>query len=428
MTRFDIVVANRNKAEIFWQGFFTINNFDPLLDRIVFMDCSDNYMDELSKCMYYIKKYELMNINFLFLKRRNWIMNQGAMLDYVRLLGEGILEYPMYAFFMQDHYINKQALVKGDTIPDDVTLDLDNIYDILSVNNDKLVVTATRYGFRICASVPEEYCGDDYGLYDDRTDYKWCWVSGKLGSVINGKYCCDHFIYYNASHLKGSQDICIAVDGSNFCVNPKYYVSHYKSNKKLYSGGLGDYTDALIWETRLSKILYDQGLGFYDLTRNVCFQNTEELKKAQPDPDSTKLWCYFYNSPLFYWILGRDIWHYDFKLTDAYFRYAQYCINQRKLANTDTTLRLLYDSRESVENFKGEYPKNSVLFIDARDIRFKSLIKSDKMMAFLIKINSMSLNIKESQSVKMAHKIKNIPRRGIRYAGKILKKISGVVG
>ena len=358
MTRFDIVVANRNRSEVFWEGFSNIENFDVHLDRIVFMDCSDDSLKELSKCLLFLDQCGLRDCNFVFIRRRNWAMNQGTLIDYTRLIGEGVLDPPRYAFFMQDHYVNKALYVKGDTIPDHLRIDLDHIYGLLAANN-KLVVFAARFGFRLCASVPEEYCGKDYASYDDFANPPWCWVDGALGSIIDGKYCCDHFIYCDAGHLPGSHDICIAIDGCNLCVDPRYFVSHYRQHVKMYTAGLGDYTDALVWETRISKILYDQGLGFHELNSKVCCCKTEELRRLQPDPDSSKLWCYFYNSPLFYWVLGRDIWHYDFKITDAYFRYAQHCVNYRNLADKDTTMVLLYDSRDSAENFKGSYPTAS---------------------------------------------------------------------
>lgn len=348
MIRFDIVVANYNKADVFWEGFSNLKNFDPLLDRVVFLDCSNNSLHELAVCQHYINALGINGCNFVFIKRRNWLLNPGAQLDYVRLVAEGKLAKPLHAFFMQDHYLNKQRLVKGDTIPESVILDLDHISDILLQNN-KLAVSATRYGFRLCASVPEELCGEDYACYDDSYNYPWLFVDCRqpIGSIIGGKYCNDHFIYYNGClHMPGSKDICLVIDGSNFCVDPIYYINHYNQHKAMYSGGIGDYGEGLTWEARLSKILTDQGVGFYELSRSVCFWSPEELKSAQPDPDPAKLWCYFYNSPLFYWIhAGHDIWPYRFKNTDAYLRYAQYCIEFRKSIDPNKSFQILYDPK-----------------------------------------------------------------------------------
>lgn len=352
MIRFDLAVANYNKAAIFWEGFANVQNFDPVLDRVVFLDCSNDPNAELATCLHYLQRYGLNEANFVFIKRRNWLLNPGAMLDYVRLVGEGYLKAPLHTYFMQDHFINKTMLVKGDTIPDETVLDLDRISSLLLEDNT-LAVCATRYGFRLCASVPEEQCGENYVPCDTLQQHLWLLLdhAAPRDAIINGKYCNDHFIYYDGSfHMEGSQDICLVVDGCNICVDPKYYVNHYLENKGLYSRGIGDYGDGLTWEARLSKILADQGVGFYELSRNVCVRSPEELKKLQPDPDYRKLWCYFYNSPLFYWIHGQDIWPYHFKNNEAYLRYAEFCVNHLKKVDSNDSLQVIYDPKTFVRH------------------------------------------------------------------------------
>jgi len=340
--RFDIVVINRNKSNVFWEGFSNLNNFDPLLDRIIFIDCSDDPANELSICIDYMYRLKFTIKNFIMIKRRNWCMNQGGIMDYTRLVAEGAIKKPVHTFFLQDHFLNKKKYVKGDTIPENITIDLDLISNVLLNDPDK-VVFAARYGYRLCATVPDNLCGKDYDSSDDRISLLVD-KSKAVGSMINGKYCNDYYIYYHGQyHLDGSQDICFAIDGSNFCLNPDFLIRDYKSRREMYLYGLGDYSDALVWEARFGKILADQGAVFHELSRNVTFRTPQDLKAVQADPDPSKLWCYFYNSPLFYWAIGKDIWPYDFKFNDSYFRYAAYCIEQRSSRVEDLSMKVLYD-------------------------------------------------------------------------------------
>ena len=123
--RIDIVVANKNRIDLFWNSLDTIKNFDPKIDRIIVMDCSDNSLEELSKSKKYLDFFELkMNYNFLFFKRRNWNMNHGAQLDYLRLILDEKISKPNYTFFLQDHYLDKNTAVHGDTIPTNFVYDL----------------------------------------------------------------------------------------------------------------------------------------------------------------------------------------------------------------------------------------------------------------------------------------------------------------
>jgi hypothetical protein len=286
---------NRNKSELFWKSLNNLINFDPVLDRLIFLDCSDNPTAEGIKCINFMNSMHLKLSNILFIKRRNWCMNQGGIMDYVRLVGEGVLEKPLHTFFMQDHFLNKEECVKGDTIPEQLTIDLDAISSLL-LNNPKTVVFAARYGFRVCATVPSQFCGNDFNRQSENISLLVD-NSKKLGEIINGKYCNDLYIYYNGQyHINGSEDLWLAIDGSNFCLDPQWLIQHYKKNKKLYTEGLGDYTDALVWEARFGKIFTDQKIAFHELSRNITVHSPAELKEMQQDPDSSKLWCYFYNS------------------------------------------------------------------------------------------------------------------------------------
>ena len=361
MVRFDIAVANRNRSEVFWQGWPTFRNFSIKHDRLVILDASDDPARELAICKHYIRHYGLDGINFVFLRRRAWNYSLGMIADYTRLIGEGILTAPEHTFFMQDHYVCTTECVASDTIPEGGVLDLNEIQSLFE-KEPKLVVSSTRVGFRICASVPYEIAGKDGESYDGRTDIPWIIPRGKLGSIVGGKYMVDHFIYYDGGNdLPGSTDQCLAFDGANFCVDPRYIVSHYLKNKELYSEGIGDYGDAVMWETRIGKVLYDQGLSYYELSRGRMIRSIEELKSLQPKPNwrhlITNLWSYLYNAPLFFSAhKGEDVREYPFRQTDAYRRYQAFCAQWRKTMNHDTTIYLLYDSKKDASNFGGAYP------------------------------------------------------------------------
>ena len=364
MIRFDVVVANRDRTQVFWQGWSSFKNFDIAQDRLVFLNTSADPKRELAICLYYIDYYGLKGCNFVFLVRRSWNSVFGMLADYTRLIGEDVLDAPKHTFFMQDHYVCKTDFVAGDTIPENGIIDFDAISNIFKTDN-KLVVGNTRYGFRLCATVPEELTGKDFESYDDKNGFPkpglpWIFMPGKLGSTLYEKYCCDHFIYYHGGfHIEGSKDLGINFDGVNFCCDPKYIVNHYMKDKSLYYASLGDYGDALVWEARIGNILYDQGLGFYELSRNISVKSTEELKKLDPNPGTLvdkSLWCYHYNSPLFYAIHNAgDIWPYKFKQTEAYFRYKAFCEKWRETMEHDVRIYLLYDSKPFAVNFKGVY-------------------------------------------------------------------------
>jgi len=115
--RFDIVVANKDRVEVFFESLENLKNFDFLRDRIIFMDCSDDL--QYRKFVNYVEKLGLSKLRFYFYKRRNWNFNHGAQLDYIRLVGEGVIKKPRFTFFMQDHYLNTKNFIKGDSLPDD---------------------------------------------------------------------------------------------------------------------------------------------------------------------------------------------------------------------------------------------------------------------------------------------------------------------
>jgi len=101
--------------------------------------------------------------------------------------------------------------------------------------------------------------------------------------------------YCKLNH-KGSVPTTFVIDGGNFCVDLKYYLPHYRRNKKLYTSGSGNYNFSHVWEARICKILYDQKLFFYEQKRKIEFQTVAELKEEFPNQGEN--WMYFIIFPM----------------------------------------------------------------------------------------------------------------------------------
>lgn len=285
--RFDLVISSCDRCEVFWDSLDSLKNMNISKDRIIFMDCSRNSKKELEKCLNALKILGLEKIKFYFFKRRKWNFNQGAQLDYIRLVAEKKLEKPMYTYFMQDHYLNKKILIKGDSIPRDEFIDLNKVEKLLSANR-KIVFFCSKIGFRISSIIRNV---NNYYTYSDSKDI-------------------------NTAHLNSLLDICFVIDGSNFCLDIAHYFDHYWKHKKLYTSGNSYGHTSGGWETRLCKILYDQGLIFYDKHRNLKYKTTSELKSKFPNPG--KIWGYYYERPHELFLYGKDIYKYRFNLRKEY--------------------------------------------------------------------------------------------------------------
>lgn len=314
-TRFDLVIANTDRCEVFWEAFNSLKNFNSKHDRIIFMDCSINPQNELTKCLRYLKYLGIQNARFYFLKRRNWNLNHGAQLDYIRLMGENKLRKPKYTYFMQEHYLNKKVLVKGDSIPGRCIIDLDEVEKLLSCN-PKMVFFCARNGFRLSAGIADI---QRFLNYEGKKDI-------------------------NTLHLKGSRDICFEIDGGNFCLDIKYYLDHYKKNKKMYTAGNGCIHFCGTWEVRLCKILYDKGLWFFEKHRNLKFKSIAQLKSNFPNPG--KNWSYVYLRPHANFLYGRDIFRYQFKFCREYIEEIIKFIYFNLTYNRDTAIQCLYPVKE----------------------------------------------------------------------------------
>jgi hypothetical protein len=260
--RFDVVVSNFEKIELFLENISKIKNLDRKLDRIVIMDCSNDPQRELEKLTSFKSFSEF---NFLFFSRRNWNLNHGAQLDYVWLINHNIITQPKYISFMQEHYLNTEILVKSDTIPAGQTLDLDLVEDRFC-QDPRQIIFNSRFGFRVSA-MPKQTPFDDYKNME-------------------------------------SFPISFVVDGGNFFVVSDYLQTYFKNREYLIKHGNGRYSFCHVWETRLTKIFYDDGFTFFELSRGLSFATIVELLNVYPEP--CDVWRYAYQSREAWLLYGRD--------------------------------------------------------------------------------------------------------------------------
>jgi len=132
--RFDIVVFNHHRLELFLNNFSKIINFNKEIDRITIVSCSPSPMEGQTVDAW----SEASGIPIRYLIRANRGIDQLARLEYfsgrVGSMTEN-LAYD-YIFQMQDHYLDTESAasrwgpelgfkVKGDVVPDEAVFDLD---------------------------------------------------------------------------------------------------------------------------------------------------------------------------------------------------------------------------------------------------------------------------------------------------------------
>ncbi|MFY0651339.1 MAG: hypothetical protein JXQ96_04865 [Cyclobacteriaceae bacterium] len=276
MNRFHIVVANCNRAEIFAESFNLINGFDPSLDQVIVMDCSENPEAELMKLTSVSRSISEDAMHFFC--RRNWNLNHGAQLDYIRLIVENQIDEPEIVFFLQDHYLNTSTLVNDDTIPDEFVIDLDSIHRLFH-DNEVGCAYASRNGIRVsCISS----WNNSKNIWGDNFD--------EIRDIL--------------------QPRCFCVDGGNFFVKIQLYLNYFNNYKNRLFEGDGSYEFCHVWEVRLGSILYDQNILWFDLYNNVCFKNISELRSLEAQKKrvlskiwvENRVWMFFYGQDLsFLW-------------------------------------------------------------------------------------------------------------------------------
>jgi hypothetical protein len=134
MPRFDVVVLNHKRLELFLRNFERIRNFRPECDRVTVISCSPSPQEtELIRAFEAEHGFEVR-----YLTRENRGIDQLARAEY--FAGEvGSLEENLrhrFIFQCQEHYLDTEDpssrwgeeegfRVKGDVVPDDVIFDFD---------------------------------------------------------------------------------------------------------------------------------------------------------------------------------------------------------------------------------------------------------------------------------------------------------------
>jgi hypothetical protein len=273
--RADVVVANRNRTETFIESLENLKGFSRDRDRMIIMDCSGDSRLEHKKLLNFFETSDFGGqgpIDLRFFGRKSWGFDHGARLDYLSLLNRRTLDIPRLTFFMQDHYLNQDSYVNSDTLPAGQSIDLNLCGDLLDLDN-RQVLFNSRYGFRISASNPS------------------------LDPLFS-----------NMSMQSGSQNVSFLIDGTNMILDPTYLLNYFAENPEMLISGDGTYAFAVAWETRISKILYDQGLTFTELSRGISVNSIEKLLASYPLPCET--WCFYYHLPTAFEIYGKDIYRY----------------------------------------------------------------------------------------------------------------------
>jgi hypothetical protein len=134
--RFDIVVWNYDRLELFFRNFTKIRNYDPTRDRITVVSSSRSTA-EMGK----VKEFESSHgVAVRYLPRANRGIDQLARVEYFTgALGdfEENLSHA-YIFQMQDHYLDTESdasragaeygfKIKEDVVPNDIVFDLERM-------------------------------------------------------------------------------------------------------------------------------------------------------------------------------------------------------------------------------------------------------------------------------------------------------------
>ncbi|HET9958909.1 MAG TPA: hypothetical protein VFQ61_30675, partial [Polyangiaceae bacterium] len=161
--RFDILVLNFERINLFLENFHKLRNFDPERDRIVISDCSNNAGRERERVARFANErgWILGGPQITLSRRPNWGLAEGARIDYFTQLLRDDTVAP-YVWQFQEHYLDttsdysrwpasdraRAGQVKADILPDGMVIDLDICEQAFS-NPDVAVLCAPRCGLGI---------------------------------------------------------------------------------------------------------------------------------------------------------------------------------------------------------------------------------------------------------------------------------------
>ena len=210
---------------------------------------------------------------------------------------------------MQDHYLDLKNSVKEDTIPEGIIFDLDDIFNRLEEDETIGCAFYARYGVRIVVSNPiidvnKEFFGDGEDL------------------------------------LPGAVRRSFLVDGSNFIVRPELYLKWFAQHPNYLTKGDGSYGFSIVWEDRIGRILYDQGIIWLDLRRNLKYKTIEDVDaiENQLGQKISKLW---YDHRIWYFFYGRDLYRYWPLPLSSFFRHLRMYIKLSTKYSKDISINFL---------------------------------------------------------------------------------------
>lgn len=164
MDRFHIVVYNYGRVRLFLDNFWKIRSYTLGIDKVYIYDCSTNWLQEQKEVYAYCQREGLrVGVDFIFERRVNWGIDQGARVDYASTLhASGAKSKFLWQF--QEHYLDTESAhsrwpegtinvdgkdysgqIKGDCIADSTMIDLDECQRILD-QSDTAIIHADRLG------------------------------------------------------------------------------------------------------------------------------------------------------------------------------------------------------------------------------------------------------------------------------------------
>lgn len=245
--RFHIVVFNFERITSFLANFSSIKNFDPKQDKIYVFDCSRNHKEQKTMlCEFALERGWNLGEHVHYLRRRNWGIDQGGRIDYFNYL-QNVISRPKYIWQFQEHYLDLTSewskwpdhlpsiggQLKGDTIPDQVQIDLD-----------------------LCEEIYEQRANISV-IYADRQ---------KIGIF---------------THRDGQRSFY--VDGANFSIRTADVLRVFKPElldcyRMIYDGS---YQWALFVEMEIGSQLSREGSYWYDLVTHNVFDSPQSLENIE---------------------------------------------------------------------------------------------------------------------------------------------------
>jgi hypothetical protein len=267
MDRFHIVVGSYNRSRSFFDNFHKVKNYSDR-DKVFFFECG-NRLETIP---------DIPGMTVLY--RRNWAGNYGSMLDYLKMIIDGVIEKPEYVFFMQEHYLDTEHYVNVDTIPEDYTINLDRWARTMTINVGCLY--ANRNGIYISIILPEllKHLPSSTSDRYPKTD-----------TEAIGKVEFENYLFPGAG---------------NFATKPDTFLDYFEGRESDLITGDGSFGFSVVWEERTGKILTDSGKLWVDDYNHISYGSIDDLhvieamrlKRYSTNWHQDIRWLYYYGYDL----------------------------------------------------------------------------------------------------------------------------------